>query len=53
MSTGLSCPRVHFGLGAAIKVDRVEIRWPRGKKQEITMPGLDQVFVVDEIKGLK
>jgi hypothetical protein len=26
-----SDPRVHFGLGAAAKVDRLEVRWPSGK----------------------
>jgi hypothetical protein len=47
-----SDPRVHFGLGAATKVDKVEIQWPSGKKQEISVPGVDQIFVVDELKGL-
>ena len=47
-----SDPRVHFGLGAATKVDEVEIQWPSGKKQEIGVPGVDQIFTVDEVKGL-
>src|SRR5450631_1324648 len=47
-----SDPRVHFGLGAATKVDKVEIQWPSGKKQEITLPGVDKIFTVDEVNGL-
>ena len=45
-------PRVHFGLGAATTVDKVEIQWPDGTKQEIALPGGDQIFTVDEVKGL-
>ncbi len=26
-----SDPRVHFGLGQATQVDRLEVRWPSGK----------------------
>jgi len=28
--------RVHFGLGQAEKIDRLEVRWPDGKKQTFT-----------------
>jgi len=44
--------RVHFGLGTAAKVDRVEIHWPSGKKEEITLPGVDRIFTVVEGKGI-
>jgi hypothetical protein len=44
--------RVHFGLGKATKVERVEIHWPSGNKQEITLPRVDKIFIVDETKGL-
>jgi len=47
-----SNPRVHFGLGPAAKVDKLEIQWPSGKKQESSVTGVDQIFVVDEMKGL-
>src|SRR5229473_283079 len=33
-----SDPRVHFGLGSATKVNKVEIQWPSGAKQEVTLP---------------
>jgi enediyne biosynthesis protein E4 len=48
-----SDPRVHFGLEAATKVDKVEIQWPDGTKQVIAPPGVDQIFTVDEVKGLQ
>jgi enediyne biosynthesis protein E4 len=47
-----SDPRVHFGLGSVSKVDKVEIQWPSGTKQEISLPRVDKIFTVDEAKGL-
>ncbi len=47
-----SDPRVHFGLGSVSKVDKVEIQWPSGTKQEISLPRVDKIFAVDEAKGL-
>jgi len=44
--------RLHFGLGPATKLDKLEIQWPSGRKQEVTVPGVDQIFAVDEAKGL-
>jgi hypothetical protein len=44
--------RVHFGLGAAQKIDSVEIRWPSGKVE--TLPGMaaDQFYAVLEGQGI-
>ena len=36
--------RLHFGLGGAAKVDKVEIHWPSGLKQEITVPAVDRIY---------
>jgi hypothetical protein len=47
-----SDPRVHFGLGAASKIDRVEIRWPDGKKENFTVPCADRFFTVTEGQGI-
>ncbi len=44
--------RLHFGLGAATKVDRVEIHWPSGAKEEIKIPALDRIYTVTEGKGI-
>jgi len=32
-------------------VNKVEIQWPSGAKQEVTLPGVDAIFTVDEAKG--
>ena len=47
-----SDPRVHFGLGPATKVEKVEIHWPSGKKEEIAVPGVDRIFTVREGQGI-
>jgi len=44
--------RLHFGLGATTKVDKVEIHWPSGAKEEITVPALDRIYTVVEGKGI-
>jgi len=33
---GQSDPRLHFGLGTATRVERIEVRWPAGRTQELT-----------------
>jgi hypothetical protein len=40
--------RLHFGLGKAAAVDRVEIRWPSGRKQIVPAPELDRIHAVKE-----
>ncbi len=44
--------RLHFGLGAARKVDKVEILWPDGVKEQVEIPELDRIFTVVEGKGI-
>ncbi len=44
--------RVHFGLGAATTVQKVEIRWPDGRRQTLTLPSVDRFFAVQEDKGI-
>jgi enediyne biosynthesis protein E4 len=44
--------RLHFGLGAAAKVDKVEILWPDGVKEEIRVPAVDHIVTVLEGKGI-
>jgi len=44
--------RLHFGLGTADKVDKVEIHWPSGTKEEIHLPSVDRFFTVVEGKGI-
>ena len=40
--------RLHYGLGAATKVDRIVIRWPSGTTQTIENPAIDKVLSVKE-----
>ncbi len=44
--------RVHFGLGQSHKIDKIEIHWPSGLKQELTAPSVDRIFTVVEGKGI-
>jgi hypothetical protein len=43
-----SSKTVHFGLGERQKIDRVEIRWPSGLKQEILAPAINTLHPVKE-----
>ncbi len=40
--------RLHYGLGAATRVDRAVIRWPSGRRQTIEAPAVDRLHVVRE-----
>jgi hypothetical protein len=40
--------RLHFGLGPAARVDKVVVRWPSGKVQELSQPGLNRVHRIEE-----
>jgi enediyne biosynthesis protein E4 len=42
--------RVHFGLGAATRVDKLEVRWAGGKTVEYEVKGIDQVMTIDQGK---
>jgi hypothetical protein len=44
-------PRLHFGLGNATKIDRIEIRWPDGVSQQVDPPTvLDTFYTIPEGK---
>lgn len=47
-----SDPRVHFGLGAFTAVDKLEIFWPDGVREEIKVPSVDRILTVHEGKGI-
>jgi hypothetical protein len=44
--------RIHFGLGSATRMDKIEIRWPSGKRETIVLPGVDRIFTVTEGQGV-
>nr|WP_263384965.1 CRTAC1 family protein [Granulicella arctica] len=48
-----SDPRPHFGIGPATRVDKVEIRWPDGLREDITLPAVDRFYTVLEGKGIQ
>ncbi len=43
--------RLHFGLGNAKSVESVEIHWPSGSVEHVTLPEVDRYFVIEEGKG--
>jgi hypothetical protein len=42
---------VHFGLGKAETIDRIELEWPTGVKQVLINVKADQVLTVTESAG--
>ncbi len=48
---GQSSPRVHFGLGKAARVQKVEIWWPSGAKEELGPLAADRLYRVTEGAG--
>jgi enediyne biosynthesis protein E4 len=44
--------RVHFGLGAATRVDSVEVRWPSGLTEHFDNLGIDKINEVKEGSGM-
>jgi enediyne biosynthesis protein E4 len=44
--------RLHFGIGKAKQVDKLEIRWPDGTKDNVALPGINRVFSIVEGKGV-
>jgi len=44
--------RIHFGLGNANKVDRLEIRWPSGRTEVLSDLAANHFYVVKESEGV-
>ncbi len=44
--------RLHFGLGAASRVDKLEIRWPSGRRETLSVPGINRFLTIAEGKGI-
>ena len=45
--------RLHFGLGKATRIDRIEVTWPRTRKVE-TFEGIsaNQILTIKEAEGI-
>jgi hypothetical protein len=44
--------RLHFGLGTSTRIDKIEIHWPSGLKQQIAVQHVDQIVTVEEGKPM-
>ena len=45
--------RLHFGLGAAIKMDWVGIRWPNGNTERLENVSADSILTIVEGTGIQ
>ena len=43
--------RLHFGLGSSTKIEVLEIHWPSGLSERVSLPGVDAIYTVFEGKG--
>ncbi|HKD13523.1 MAG TPA: CRTAC1 family protein [Candidatus Angelobacter sp.] len=48
---GQSTRRLHFGLGNANRIDKIQIRWPSGSTETVVVP-LNRVSYVEEGRGV-
>ncbi len=39
---------LHFGLGGATKVDKLEIKWPDGSSEIVNVPSVDKVMTITQ-----
>jgi hypothetical protein len=46
--SGSSDRRVHFGLGRATRIDKVEVAWPSGVRQTLSNVAADQILTIKE-----
>jgi hypothetical protein len=40
--------RLHFGLGRGAAIEKIQVRWPSGKMQEVSRPQLNRVHKIQE-----
>ncbi|MDQ1590085.1 MAG: enediyne biosynthesis protein [Pyrinomonadaceae bacterium] len=46
-------PCLHVGLGASTKVDKLEVRWPDGTLETVSITGVDRTVTITQGKGAK
>ncbi|MCA1620102.1 MAG: CRTAC1 family protein [Acidobacteria bacterium] len=46
-------PCLYFGLGAATRVDRLEVKWPDGSAETFAAPAVDKTLTLTQGKGTK
>ncbi len=47
-----SDPRLHFGLGPATTIDKLEVHWPNGPTETIKLLGIDAIFTITQGSGV-
>jgi len=45
--------RLHFGLGPAATMSKIEVRWPSGLKQEFLNVAADAIYEINEEHGMR
>jgi hypothetical protein len=45
--------RVHFGLGSATTVEKLEVLWPNGSQESVAVPAVDRHFTIVQGKGIQ
>ena len=45
--------RIHFGLGIADRVDKLEIRWANGPRETVVLPAVDRFYTIMQGKGIR
>jgi len=43
---------LHFGLGSAMKVEKLEIKWSNGDVETVDMPAIDRVLTITQGRGV-
>jgi hypothetical protein len=43
--------KLHFGLGSATKIDKLEVKWPNGTTETVNVAAVDRVVTIVEGKG--
>src|SRR5712692_1715024 len=44
--------RLHFGLGTQTHVEKLEVEWPDGEKETVTVPGINRILTIAEGRGV-
>jgi hypothetical protein len=44
--------RLHFGLNNQTKIGQVELHWPSGNVERVTLPMVDAIYTIEETRGV-
>ena len=45
-------PRAHFGLGQSTRIDNLELSWPGGRKEKVSVPAPDCIYTLQQGRGI-